>query len=211
MALPLPAGLTPAETAFLCENEPITVIPRQRMQSIELLSGPTPQLNPPRPTTLPLWLALLLHRQNRATLVPPPWLTAAGLETILAAELASEEFCDMLPFHWVEIAQALVSGGCLGGEEAVVGRLVRGVREVRGGKVRGFVVAGEGEGGGVVGKGGVRGVGSVGAWEVGEVRGVVAGVVGGLARLGGGREAEGRREEEEDEEDGGGIEMGEGF
>ncbi|OBT39322.1 hypothetical protein VE00_10066 [Pseudogymnoascus sp. WSF 3629] len=205
MALPLPAGLTPAETAFLCENEPITVIPRQRMQSIELLSGPTPQLNPPRPTTLPLWLALLLHRQNRATLVPPPWLTPAGLETILAAELASEEFCDMLPFHWVEIAQALVSGGCLGGEEAVVGRLVRGVREVRGGKVRGFIGAGD-----VVGKGGVRGVGSVGAWEVGEVRGVVAGVVGGLASLGGGRE-EGGREEEEDEEEEGGIEMGEGF
>lgn len=117
----------------------------------------------------------------------------------------------MLPFHWVEIAQALVSGGCLGGEEAVVGRLVRGVREVRGGKVRGFVVAGEGGGGDVVGKGGVRGVGSVGAWEVGEVRGVVAGVVGGLAKLGGGREAEGRREEEEDEDEEGGIEMGEGF
>ena len=57
----------------------------------------------------------------------------------------------MLPFHWVEIAQALVSGGCLGGEEAVVGRLVRGVREVRGGKVRGFVVAGEG-GGGEIGR-----------------------------------------------------------
>lgn len=117
----------------------------------------------------------------------------------------------MLPFHWVEIAQALVSGGCLGGEEAAVGRLVRGVREVRGEKVRGFVVAGEGGGSGdAVGKGGVREVGNVGAWEVGEVRGVVAGVVGGLGKLGGGRE-EGRREEEDDEEEEGGIEMGEGF
>jgi hypothetical protein len=42
------------------------------------------------------------------------------------------------------------------------------------------------------------------------VRGVVAGVVGGLGKLGGGRE-EGRREEEDDEEEEGGIEMGEGF
>jgi hypothetical protein len=51
MALPLPVGLTPAETAFLCENEPITVIPRQRMQSIELLSvcPPSPPLPPQAP------------------------------------------------------------------------------------------------------------------------------------------------------------------
>lgn len=50
MALPLPPGLTPAETAFLCENEPIEVVPRQRMESLDLLSVhpslPTP-LHPP--------------------------------------------------------------------------------------------------------------------------------------------------------------------
>lgn len=37
MALPLPSGLMPAEVAFLCEMELITIIPRQKMDSIELL------------------------------------------------------------------------------------------------------------------------------------------------------------------------------
>ena len=37
MALPQPAGLTPPEVAFLCEMETVTVIPRQRLEGLELL------------------------------------------------------------------------------------------------------------------------------------------------------------------------------
>lgn len=37
MALPLPSGLTPPETAFLCEMEMVTVIPRQRLEGLNLL------------------------------------------------------------------------------------------------------------------------------------------------------------------------------
>ncbi len=37
MALPLLPGLTPPEVAFLCEMELVTVIPRQRLEAIQLL------------------------------------------------------------------------------------------------------------------------------------------------------------------------------
>lgn len=37
MALPLPPGLSPSEVAFLCEMEDVTVIPRQRLEGLELL------------------------------------------------------------------------------------------------------------------------------------------------------------------------------
>lgn len=37
MALPLPTGLTPMEVAFLCEMETVTVVPRQRLESVDLL------------------------------------------------------------------------------------------------------------------------------------------------------------------------------
>jgi GINS complex subunit 2 len=37
MALSLPAGLTPSEVGFLCEMELVTVIPRQRLEGLELL------------------------------------------------------------------------------------------------------------------------------------------------------------------------------
>jgi hypothetical protein len=37
MALPLLPGLTPSEVAFLCEMELVTVIPRQRLEGLQLL------------------------------------------------------------------------------------------------------------------------------------------------------------------------------
>jgi hypothetical protein len=37
MALPQPLGLVPTEVAFLCEMELVTVVPRQRLDSIDLL------------------------------------------------------------------------------------------------------------------------------------------------------------------------------
>jgi hypothetical protein len=42
MALPLPPGLTPPEIAFLCEMELVTVIPRQRLEGLELLGVRAP-------------------------------------------------------------------------------------------------------------------------------------------------------------------------
>ncbi|TIA54414.1 GINS complex, PSF2 component [Aureobasidium pullulans] len=94
MALPLKAGLTPAEVAFLCEMEMVTVIPRQRLESLELLGvgqGPTKALTPPFPTPLPLWLALLLKRQRRANILPPPWLNPEALSAILDIEVDHED------------------------------------------------------------------------------------------------------------------------
>ncbi|KIN08176.1 hypothetical protein OIDMADRAFT_23000 [Oidiodendron maius Zn] len=86
MALPLPPGLTPTEVAFLCEMEMVTVIPRQKLESLNLLGGPTQPLRPPHRTPLPLWLALLLKRQRRANILPPPWLLPSSLERILKQE-----------------------------------------------------------------------------------------------------------------------------
>lgn len=46
MALPLPPGLTPPEIAFLCEMELITIIPRQKLESLELLGVRMPLQHP---------------------------------------------------------------------------------------------------------------------------------------------------------------------
>lgn len=37
MAFPLPRGITPPEIAFLGEMEMVTVLPRQRLEGLELL------------------------------------------------------------------------------------------------------------------------------------------------------------------------------
>jgi hypothetical protein len=57
MALPLQAGLTPMEVAFLCEMEMVTVVPRQRLESLNLLSVGSPQILPHQ--TLPFSPSIL--------------------------------------------------------------------------------------------------------------------------------------------------------
>ncbi|KAK4032211.1 GINS complex protein-domain-containing protein [Parachaetomium inaequale] len=90
MALPLPPGLTHAEVAFLAEMELVTVVPRQRLESIDLLGGKTPPLRPPHRTDLPLWLALLLKKQRRANILPPAWLHPASLADIIKHETKTD-------------------------------------------------------------------------------------------------------------------------
>ncbi|KPM40022.1 DNA replication complex GINS protein PSF2 [Neonectria ditissima] len=94
MALPLPTGITPSEVAFMCEMELVTVVPRQRLESIDLLSGSTPTLRPPYRSELPLWLAMLLKKQRRANIVPPPWLHPASLRDVILHETTID------PSHW---------------------------------------------------------------------------------------------------------------
>ncbi|KAJ6789362.1 hypothetical protein PWT90_00915 [Aphanocladium album] len=90
MALPLPSGLVPNEIAFLCEMELVTVMPRQRLDTIELLGGPTPSLRPPRRSNIPLWLAILLKKQRRANIVAPAWLHPESLRDIIQHETKTD-------------------------------------------------------------------------------------------------------------------------
>lgn len=48
--------------------------------------GPLKPLNPPQRSDIPLWLALLLKRQRRANILPPPWLNTHSLSAILDHE-----------------------------------------------------------------------------------------------------------------------------
>ncbi|OOF99695.1 hypothetical protein ASPCADRAFT_503673 [Aspergillus carbonarius ITEM 5010] len=92
MAFPLPRGITPPEISFLAEMEMVTILPRQRLEGLELLGGPVEPLLPPRRASLPLWLALLLKRQRRANILPPPWLHPESLELILEIETQNDEY-----------------------------------------------------------------------------------------------------------------------
>jgi len=92
MAFPLGPGLTPPEIAFLCEMEMVTIVPRQRLERLELLGGPTQPLQPPQRALLPLWLALLLKRQRRCNILPPPWLHPDSLSEIIKIETEYDAF-----------------------------------------------------------------------------------------------------------------------
>ena len=55
------------------------------------LKGRIKPLNPPYRTNIPLWLALLLKRQRRANILPPPWLNTHSLTAILDHETDHDE------------------------------------------------------------------------------------------------------------------------
>ncbi|KAH8691342.1 putative DNA replication complex GINS protein [Talaromyces proteolyticus] len=94
MAFPLPRGISPSEIEFISEMEMVTVVPRQRLEGLDLLSGPTEKLLPPQRATLPLWLAILLKRQRRVNIVPPYWLHPESLQIILQFETETREYTD---------------------------------------------------------------------------------------------------------------------
>lgn len=66
MALPLPTGMTPSEVSFLCEMELVTVVPRQRLESIDLLSVSASQ------RVVPASSACLLTRRTGLYTDAPP-------------------------------------------------------------------------------------------------------------------------------------------
>jgi GINS complex subunit 2 len=53
---------------------------------LTIAKGPLRPLNPPQRSDIPLWLALLLKRQRRANILPPPWLNPHSLSAILDHE-----------------------------------------------------------------------------------------------------------------------------
>ncbi|KAL8785674.1 MAG: hypothetical protein Q9213_003233 [Squamulea squamosa] len=228
MALPLPSGLTPPEVAFLCEMELVTVIPRQRLEGLQLLGGPTAPLIPPHRTPIPIWLALLLKRQNRANILPPPWLSPTSLDAILQLETSSPEFSDpaphphtpftttplsppflpsatadvpdnALPYHWLELSTLLLEAASDDIPSVDhVRRLLRDLREVRMAKMRAGMDVLEG--------GREVKMNGVGAMEISEGKAFIGGVVDGLRKLGVGKEISRREREVEDRESGTGRE-----
>ncbi|KIW05162.1 DNA replication complex GINS protein PSF2 [Verruconis gallopava] len=223
MALPLPAGLTPPEVAFLCEMELVTVIPRQRLESLQLLGGITPALQPPHRNDIPLWLALLLKKQKRANIIPPPWLHPASLSQILEFETehSKEAFSpppklppgssttsppflpsataeaqpDALPYHWLELGEMLLQAAPDDFEDVdQVRRLMRDLREVRMAKLR----AGVDE---LDAAGGLR-LNGVGGMELAEGRLFIGGVIDGLRKINASKEQARREREAEEQENG---------
>ncbi|KAL8335000.1 hypothetical protein RB598_009283 [Gaeumannomyces tritici] len=186
MALPLPPGLTASEAAFLCEMEMVTVVPRQRLDSINLLGGKTPTLRPPHRATLPLWLALLLKKQRRANIVPPAWLHPASLAQIIHHETHTNptQFSPPPP------PPSRSDGRGLAHRVNEIYSLIRDLVEIRAAKMRASSGDVESFGGSVAS---LRGVGSA---ELAENRAFVLGVANGVRKLGASTEAT-RREEEE--------------
>ncbi|KAI5788302.1 hypothetical protein EDC01DRAFT_659500 [Geopyxis carbonaria] len=174
--------LKPSEIAFLAETEYVVIVPRQKLDGLDLISGYIPPFRPPQRASIPLWLALVLKKQKRCSLVPPVWLSSHHIEGILKWELDHPEaFSKALPWRWLELAEIMLEAAeddipdaSLGGEKDLR-VLLRGLREVRQTKARQGLKSLEST---------YLQMNGLGAMEITELREFAAGVMDGLRRLG---------------------------
>ena len=188
-----------------------------------MAQGTTPALQPPHRSNVPLWLALLLKKQGRANIAPPPWLHTSSLSHILEFETehSKEAFSpspklppgnstmsppfllsstveaqrDALPYHWLELGELILQAAPDDVEDVdQVRRLMRDLREVRMAKLR----AGVGE---LDAAGGLQ-LNGVGGMELSEGRLFIGGVIDGLRRINASKEQARREREEEERENG---------
>ncbi|ORY82663.1 DNA replication complex GINS protein psf2 [Protomyces lactucae-debilis] len=142
----LPAHLTetfmPAEIAFMAEQQLVEIVPRQQLEQLPLIGGTVSRMRPPQRAQVPLWLALLLKRQRRATLVPPDWMASEWLQARLDEEVKTDaegqpSGFSKLPLRWLEMSDLILDVAEDDIPESnLVKRLLRDLREARQAKAR---------------------------------------------------------------------------
>ncbi|KAJ1566529.1 DNA replication protein psf2, partial [Cladochytrium tenue] len=101
-------GLLASEVEFVAESEPVVIVPQQRAEAIELISGVYGPFRPLQQYKVPLWLALMLKKLGKCKIETPDWMLLDQLKAKIDQELMSENFAE-LPFHYMETAHLLLT------------------------------------------------------------------------------------------------------
>lgn len=104
-------GFTGAELEFLAEESQVWVLPSFSAAALPLLGsshGPVGPFAPPLPARVPLWLAISLRKQRKATLLLPDWMSLERLSSWADAERASDAFVRPPVECYIEVARLLL-------------------------------------------------------------------------------------------------------
>lgn len=138
MALPRThqSSFTPGEIEFIAGDEKITIIPKVKMPRMKCIQGNVGPFQPPLPVEVPVWLSLIMKKNNKCTIVCPDWLTVENLKKRHEEEEKENEF-STLPFHYMELAQMLLetaSDDIVNAEQ--IRKILKDLRETRQAKSR---------------------------------------------------------------------------
>ncbi|KAI7888917.1 DNA replication complex GINS protein PSF2 [Mucor mucedo] len=101
------SAFTPGEIEFVAGNEKITIIPKAKMSKMSLVQGKSGPFQPPLTAEVAIWLALIMKKNNKCSIVCPDWLSLEFLKAKHEHEEQDLDFSTM-PFHYMEIAQMLL-------------------------------------------------------------------------------------------------------
>ncbi|KAJ3413667.1 DNA replication protein psf2 [Chytridiales sp. JEL 0842] len=90
-------GFMPSEIELIAENQMITIIPKHRMEALDLISGTYGPFRPPIKNDVPLWLALTLKKHGKCNIEPPDWMDTDQLAQKIDEEKASKTASDDIP------------------------------------------------------------------------------------------------------------------
>lgn len=101
-------AFSPAEIEFQAQDEPISIIPNRQFKAVRLEGWSTPHLRPLVETKVPLWMALLLKKQERCNIRFPYWLDEEQLKKSVDEERSNPGFSS-LPWFWQPLSHMLLT------------------------------------------------------------------------------------------------------
>ncbi|TGZ67498.1 hypothetical protein CRM22_004767 [Opisthorchis felineus] len=100
--------MNPAELEFLAEDEPVQIIPRFKLDAIQLLPYSAGPFYPNVPVTVPLWVAVYLRQQQKCRIIPPDWMTVERLTQCKDREESDSSCTDPPHRQYMEITTLLL-------------------------------------------------------------------------------------------------------
>eukprot|EP00243_Klebsormidium_subtile_P004760 TRINITY_DN1890_c0_g1_i2.p1 TRINITY_DN1890_c0_g1~~TRINITY_DN1890_c0_g1_i2.p1 ORF type:complete len:124 (-),score=9.12 TRINITY_DN1890_c0_g1_i2:512-883(-) len=102
-----PGQFSPSEVEFQAEDELIDILPNFRLDALYMIQGEFGPFRPQIPTTVPIWLAVLLKKRGKCSIQLPEWMSVDELTRVIGRE--QEHVAEFHPvhYHYIEIAQIL--------------------------------------------------------------------------------------------------------
>lgn len=101
---------TSSEMMFVAENDLIEVISKVRTnEKLLLITTDLPKLRLMASYKIPIWLAVILRKQNKITVTPPNWLTEKYFIKKYNEELENPSNFAKMPDKWLEISKIFLS------------------------------------------------------------------------------------------------------
>ena len=92
--------------SFFCKDTSIVIIPKINLKRLDLIEGSYGPFLVGRQIEIPIWLAELLYKSGKCTILPPEFLTCSFLERVVEEERASETVLStQLPRYFFELSK----------------------------------------------------------------------------------------------------------
>ena len=100
-------SLTIPQLEYLSSKELVTIIPKFKMKTLQLLTGTFGPFMSNVPIEVPLWVAVFLRKRGKCKIQLPQWMTVENLSEMIQAQRNSPKFI-YIHFYYQIIAQQLL-------------------------------------------------------------------------------------------------------